>query len=1249
MDSGLPVKDVGLSVDTGLSYSEDDYQGHRAASIYVGFQVPVVDRSGSNGHADNAHATSSGSNSPNQNNHRSSHHKSGHHKHRHHHHHHHHHHKRSGEKSSKSTDNTPSPPAEEPGGKDAPPSQRVQFILGGEGEDDDEHCPHQLFTEMDELRTDVDGVAEWKETARWVKFEEDVDEGGERWSKPHVATLSLHSLFELRNCLTKKTVLLDVEATSMETIANLIVEQPLNSSLTQEQKEKVIDHLVNLRHHHQHDKKPSGIRKESKGFRSLAEIGKKASIGGVPASATVPNLQAHKTSVGAKGIVDSSLKVQSSSQSNLDQMKSALKGQSPLTIKESPGGSGSIPVSPSEVTKMQDKMTANPSSFGSIKDFIHKSESQAKFNKAFMRKIPHGTEAHNVLVGEVDFLTEDQQIAAFLRLDKPVHFGNLTEVPIPTRFLFILLGGKQDDSQRFHEIGRSIATLMADELFHTVAYRAKNRADLLSGIDEFLDQVTVLPPGEWDPSIRIEPPPSVPSQKERMTSKLSSASLSNGDRKPGSDPVGSPIKEEEDPIDNWASMGLVKTGRLFGGLINDIRRKAPHYVSDYRDGLSIQCVASFFYLYFACLTPIVTFGGLLSDATGKNMGAIESLLSGVICGVIFNMFAGQPLSILGSTGPVLVFESITFQFCDTYELDYMSFRFWIGIWTAFILLLMVAFDLSYLVCYITRFTEESFATLIALIFIQKAFSKLFHIRDANAVHMGVDKLQLPFARESLSCSCVPKGFSPNSSSSTAAVAAALSSSLSSSNATAFLDNSTAAASSALTIPIDLTKYENVTFYECLKHLNGTVEPESCLEFKYVPDVFFLSVILFFGTFAMAFALKYSRNTGFFPTRVRVLLSDFSVIIAIVTFVLIDWSVSLPTPKLEVPFKFEPTNAGERDWVINPLKNEHWTIAAAVIPAMLATILIFMDQQITAVIVNRREHLLKKGCGYHLDLLLVGALIFVNSIFGLPWFVAATVLSITYVQSLRLESECAAPGEKPRFLGVRENRLTGVLIFTFIGVSVFMARVLRLIPMPVLYGVFLYMGVSSLKGIQLIDRLLLIFMPNKYQPDYMYLRNVRTKRVHFFTFFQVICLAALWVIKSFNETSILFPIMILALVGVRKMLELIFSKHELSELDDIMPEFHKKEEAEKLVSDVKEDGKPEEKDAKSDETDSFIKNKQRDINITDEICKTSNWKRLNGKSSDREKKSDNHKKHRNHHSSSRSRKNGTADVKRDPEA
>jgi len=40
-------------------------------------------------------------------------------------------------------------------------------------------------------------------------------------------------------------------------------------------------------------------------------------------------------------------------------------------------------------------------------------------------------------------------------------------------------------------------------------------------------------------------------------------------------------------------------------------------------------------------------------------------------------------------------------------------------WIAGILLIFVAVDASFLVCYITRFTEENFATLIAFIFIYK--------------------------------------------------------------------------------------------------------------------------------------------------------------------------------------------------------------------------------------------------------------------------------------------------------------------------------------------------------------------------------------------------------------------------------------------------------------------------------------------------------------------------------------------------
>ena len=74
--------------------------------------------------------------------------------------------------------------------------------------------------------------------------------------------------------------------------------------------------------------------------------------------------------------------------------------------------------------------------------------------------------------------------------------------------------------------------------------------------------------------------------------------------------------------------GLVRTGRFCGGLINDIKRKKPFYLSDFIQGFHPQCISSFLFLYFACLAPIVAFGGLLGDATENRIATIESLISG---------------------------------------------------------------------------------------------------------------------------------------------------------------------------------------------------------------------------------------------------------------------------------------------------------------------------------------------------------------------------------------------------------------------------------------------------------------------------------------------------------------------------------------------------------------------------------------------------------------------------------------------
>ncbi|MED6234678.1 Sodium bicarbonate cotransporter 3 [Ataeniobius toweri] len=1050
---------------------------------------------------------------------------------------------------------------------------RVQFILGTE-DDDLEHIPHDLFTELDELSFRDGGATEWRETARWLKFEEDVEDGGERWSKPYVATLSLHSLFELRSCILNGTVMLDMRANSIEEIADMVIDSMVASGQLKEDLRDKVREAMLKKHHHQNERKLSN---RIPLVRSIADIGKKhsdpfllerngeglsssrLSLHKPGSASSVSNLsQRHESRV---SVLLNSLLPSSSSNTGLSPGPSPLNTpqNTPSSFRRShlspsqtrctgpgPQGIPEVVVSPpeddepansAEEDAVSPQLTQRTYSASQNHELLllegpmvspHSLPNNLDGNKAmerrpskvgvdmnFMKKIPPGAEASNVLVGEVDFL--EKPIIAFIRLSPAVLITGLTEVPVPTRFLFLLLGPHGKGPQ-YHEIGRSMATLMTDEIFHDVAYKAKDRTDLLSGIDEFLDQVTVLPPGEWDPTIRIEPPKNVPSQSKRKR-----PSHPNGNAPPAGE------LEKED--DHLAGPELQRTGRIFGGLVLDVKRKAPFYWSDIKDSLSLQCLASVLFLYCACMSPVITFGGLLGEATKGNISAIESLFGASLTGVSYSLFAGQPLTILGSTGPVLVFEKILFKFCNDYGLSYLSLRTSIGLWTAFLCILLVATDASSLVCYITRFTEEAFAALICIIFIYEALEKLFHLGEYYPVNMHNNLDNLTF----YSCQCSP----PTNASDQL---------LQHWNQTGY-DSS------------DSVPWSSLNVSMC-KLLHGEFMGPACGHHgPYIPDVLFWSIILFFTTFFLSSFLKQFKTERYFPTIVRSTISDFAVFITIMIMVVVDYLMGIPSPKLHVPDRFEPTSK-HRGWLIDPLgENPWWTLLVAAVPALLCTILIFMDQQITAVIINRKEHKLKKGCGYHLDLLIVAIMLGVCSIMGLPWFVAATVLSISHVNSLKVESGCSAPGEQPRFLGIREQRVTGFMIFTLMGCSVFMTSVLKFIPMPVLYGVFLYMGASSLKGIQFFDRIKLFGMPAKHQPDLIYLRYVPLWKVHVFTLVQLTCLVLLWVIKA-SAAAVVFPMMVLALVFIRKLLDFMFTKRELSWLDDLMPESKKKTEDDK---------------------------------------------------------------------------------------
>uniref|UniRef100_A0A0G2K8D8 Anion exchange protein n=1 Tax=Rattus norvegicus TaxID=10116 RepID=A0A0G2K8D8_RAT len=661
------------------------------------------------------------------------------------------------------------------------------------------------------------------------------------------------------------------------------------------------------------------------------------------------------------------------------------------------------------------------------------------------------------LTGRASFLVKP--VLGFVRLKEAVPLEDLV-LPEPVSFLLVLLGPEAPHID-YTQLGRAAATLMTERVFRVTASLAQSRGELLSSLDSFLDCSLVLPPTEAPSEKALLN--LVPVQKELLRKRYLPRpakpdpnlyeALDGGKEGPG---------DEDDP--------LRRTGRIFGGLIRDIRRRYPYYLSDITDALSPQVLAAVIFIYFAALSPAVTFGGLLGEKTRNLMGVSELLISTAVQGILFALLGAQPLLVLGFSGPLLVFEEAFYSFCESNNLEYIVGRAWIGFWLILLVVLVVAFEGSFLVQYISRYTQEIFSFLISLIFIYETFSKLIKI----------------FQDYPLQESYAPVVMKP--------------------------------------------------------------KPQGP-----VPNTALLSLVLMVGTFLLAMMLRKFKNSTYFPGKLRRVIGDFGVPISILIMVLVDTFIkNTYTQKLSVPDGLKVSNSSARGWVIHPLGLYNhfpkWMMFASVLPALLVFILIFLESQITTLIVSKPERKMIKGSGFHLDLLLVVGMGGVAALFGMPWLSATTVRSVTHANALTVMGKASGPGAAAQIQEVKEQRISGLLVSVLVGLSILMEPILSRIPLAVLFGIFLYMGITSLSGIQLFDRILLLFKPPKYHPDVPFVKRVKTWRMHLFTGIQIICLAVLWVVKS-TPASLALPFVLILTVPLRRLLlPLIFRELELQCLD-----------------------------------------------------------------------------------------------------
>ena len=206
-------------------------------------------------------------------------------------------------------------------------------------------------------------------------------------------------------------------------------------------------------------------------------------------------------------------------------------------------------------------------------------------------------------------------LVAFIRLSSPVLLEDFCEIRKSTRFLALFLGPPGTGASLLNQ-GRALGALLTDPLFcQESAYMAASPSALLAGISTYMEELTVLPPNSWDPSIRLEPPKTTQTLQSRMSNRVIVKERSRR--------MTMEVYEDEDekaPLydhqeEEEEDEALQFTGRLFGGLVKDIKRKLPWYASDFTDAIHVQTLASVLYIYLATVTKAITFGGFLGDIT----------------------------------------------------------------------------------------------------------------------------------------------------------------------------------------------------------------------------------------------------------------------------------------------------------------------------------------------------------------------------------------------------------------------------------------------------------------------------------------------------------------------------------------------------------------------------------------------------------------------------------------------------------
>jgi len=334
------------------------------------------------------------------------------------------------------------------------------------------------------------------------------------------------------------------------------------------------------------------------------------------------------------------------------------------------------------------------------------------------------------------------------------------------------------------------------------------------------------------------------------------------------------------------------------------------------------------------------------------------------------------------------------------------------------------------------------------------------------------------------------------------------------------------------------------------------------EFVRITHSGYTQVLLFlfisFLTLILALSFRFLRGSYLLIPSIRTIFGDIGPSLAVLIVTGISYAfdpVFVSRLNIRGPVGYSTTTG--RPWVVPIGDIEIGFVFLAAVTGFLLFLVVFIDQNVCTYIVERPENKLRKGTAYSWNMVVVGILNIIASVLGIPWMYAGLPHSLLHVYALADVEEQQVMGRVSyRIVHAREVRIVALVSYLFAFLIILAKPALDQLPIDVLYGFILYMGVASFQSNGLVERLVLLFtQPQKYPPSHI-IRRVRRLHIHLYTLIQLFLVILLFFVavnfyrgSTMFNTGLIFPFVLFLFIPFKfEFLYRLFPKQEIAALE-----------------------------------------------------------------------------------------------------